>query len=168
MSGSTLGSLQRIVRQAVCITNPDPDLLGSLVLIPEVSFPPDLFAVVADDGDAAASNDDDDDDDDGYPFAHPSASSNLYNSRGFESEEEDGDESSDVDQVGRVQTQANEVMSGSMQSIVDGLMEWGDQYDSADDISLPSGMAVSMMLEEAGMVGKPSLSDDGFDPDLLG
>ena len=40
--------------------------------------------------------------------------------------------------------------------------------DSADDISLPSGMAVSMMLEEAGMVGKPSLSDDGFDPDLLG
>ena len=117
---------------------------------------------------SSSSNDDDDDDDDGYPFAHPSASSNLYNSRGFESEEEDGDESSDVDQVGRVQTQANEVMSGSMQSIVDGLMEWGDQYDSADDISLPSGMAVSMMLEEAGMVGKPSLSDDGFDPDLLG
>ena len=106
-----------------------------------------------------------------YPFANPSTSSNIYNSRGFESEEEDGDESSpDEDQVGRaeIQTQANEVMSGSMQSIVDGLMEWGDQYDSADDISLPSGMAVSMMLEEAGMVGKPSLSEDGIDPDLLG
>ena len=106
-----------------------------------------------------------------YPFANPSTSSNIYNSRGFESEEDDGDESSpDEDQVGRagIQTQANEVMSGSMQSIVDGLMEWGDQYDSADDISLPSGMAVSMMLEEAGMVGKPSLSDDGIDPDLLG
>ena len=106
-----------------------------------------------------------------YPFANPSTSSNIYNSRGFESEEDDGDESSpDEDQVGRagIQTQANEVMSGSMQSIVDGLMEWGDQYDSADDISLPSGMAVSMMLEEAGMVGKPSLSDDGIDPNLLG
>ena len=59
-------------------------------------------------------------------------------------------------------------MSGSMQGIVDGLMEWGDQYDSTDDISLPSGMAVSMMLEEAGVVGKPSLSDAAIDPDLLG
>ena len=109
--------------------------------------------------------------DDNYPFANPSTSANIYSSHGFESEEEDDDESSpDEDQVGRaeIQTQANEVMSGSMQSIVDGLMEWGDQYDSADDISLPSGMAVSMMLEEAGMVGKPSLSDDGIDPDLLG
>lgn len=108
---------------------------------------------------------------DNYPFANPSTSSNIYNSHGFESEEEDDDEiSPDEDQVGRaeIQTQGNEVMSGSMQSIVDGLMEWGDQYDSADDISLPSGMAVSMMLEEAGMVGKPSLSDDGIDPDLLG
>ena len=109
--------------------------------------------------------------DDNYPFANPSTSGNIYNSHECESEEEDGDESSpDEDQVGRaeIQTQANEVMSGSMQSIVDGLMEWGDQYDSADDISLPSGMAVSMMLEEAGMVGKPSLSEDGIDPDLLG
>jgi hypothetical protein len=99
-------------------------------------------------------------------FADPSTIDNIYNSRGFESDHEEPDE----EQVGRAETkaQANEVMSGSMQSIVDGLMEWGQQYDSADDLSLPSGMAVSMMLEEAGVVGKPSLSDAGIDPDLLG
>lgn len=42
----------------------------------------------------------------------------------------------------------NEAMTASMQSLVDGLMNWGGQYDSSQDFSLPSGMAVSIALEE--------------------
>jgi len=105
--------------------------------------------------------------DDNRPFTDPSSINSTYDSRGFESDHDGADEPDD-EQRGQSELQTSEAMSGSMQSIVDGLMEWGDQYDSTDDISLPSGMAVSMMLEEAGVVGKPSLSDDGIDPDLLG
>ena len=41
-----------------------------------------------------------------------------------------------------------ESMTDSMQSLVDGLMTWGGQWDSDDDISLPFGMAASLAIEE--------------------
>jgi len=68
--------------------------------------------------------------------------------------------------------EASEIMTGSMQSLVDGLMNWGGQYDSQEDMSLPSGMAVSMMLEESGVVGKNwdgggSAGRGIIDPDIL-
>lgn len=46
-----------------------------------------------------------------------------------------------------------DVMSSSMQSLVEGLMTWGGQYDSQDDLMLPSGMAASIALEESGIMG---------------
>jgi len=39
-----------------------------------------------------------------------------------------------------------------MLSIVDGLMEWGGQYDQEDDMDLPNGMAVSIALEESAIL----------------
>ena len=114
--------------------------------------------------DSSSSSDDSTSANDDRPFIDPSISINHVNeSHGLESDHDDADEPGDK-RIGR----ASEAMSGSMQSIVDGLMEWGDQYDSTDDISLPSGMAVSMMLEEAGVVGKPNPSDAAIDPELLG
>ena len=58
--------------------------------------------------------------------------------------------------------QEHEEMTNSMQDLVDGLMNWGDQYDSQEDMSLPNGMAVSMILEESGVFenGKNSVSPD--------
>jgi len=41
-------------------------------------------------------------------------------------------------------------LSNSMQSLVDGLMSWGGQYDSEDDLNLPVGMAASIVLEGSG------------------
>lgn len=113
--------------------------------------------------DRSGSSDDSTSANDGRPFIDPSSINHINDSHGLGSDRDGADEPDDK-QLGRT----SGAMSGSMQSIVDGLMEWGDQYDSTDDISLPSGMAVSMMLEEAGVVGKPSLSDAAIDPDLLG
>uniref|UniRef100_A0A7S2XRL3 PX domain-containing protein n=1 Tax=Attheya septentrionalis TaxID=420275 RepID=A0A7S2XRL3_9STRA len=45
----------------------------------------------------------------------------------------------------------NDIMSASMKSLVNGLMTWGDQYDSQDDLTLPAGMAASIALEESGI-----------------
>jgi len=45
----------------------------------------------------------------------------------------------------------NDMMTASMQSLVDGLMNWGGQYDSSQDLSLPSGMAVTIALEGSQM-----------------
>lgn len=42
-------------------------------------------------------------------------------------------------------------LTASMQSLVDGLMSWGGQYDSEDDLNLPVGMAASIVLEESGI-----------------
>merc|ERR1712130_910472 len=50
-------------------------------------------------------------------------------------------------------TDENDIMTASMQSLVDGLMTWGGKYDPQDDMSLPSGMAVSIALEESGVLG---------------
>ena len=47
----------------------------------------------------------------------------------------------------------NEVLTSSMQSLVNGLMNWGGQYDDEDDLALPTGMAASIALEESGMIG---------------
>ena len=44
--------------------------------------------------------------------------------------------------------QDKESMTDSMQSLVDGLMTWGGQWDSDDDVSLPFGMAASLAIEE--------------------
>ena len=49
----------------------------------------------------------------------------------------------------KVGTEDNEVLTSSMQSLVDGLMNWGGQYDSEDDFALPTGMAASIALEES-------------------
>jgi hypothetical protein len=40
-----------------------------------------------------------------------------------------------------------------MQSLVDGLMNWGGQYDDEEDLALPTGMAASIALEESCALG---------------
>lgn len=46
----------------------------------------------------------------------------------------------------------NEILTSSMQSLVNGLMNWGGQYDSEEDFALPTGMAASIALEESGVL----------------
>lgn len=43
----------------------------------------------------------------------------------------------------------NENMSASMQSLVDGLMTWGGQFEADDVFALPQGMAASIAFEES-------------------
>lgn len=50
----------------------------------------------------------------------------------------------------------NEILTSSMQSLVDGLMNWGGQYDEEEDLALPTGMAASIALEESGVLGSHS------------
>ena len=47
----------------------------------------------------------------------------------------------------------NEVLTSSMQSLVNGLMNWGGQYDDDEDFALPTGMAASIALEESCVLG---------------
>eukprot|EP00547_Thalassionema_nitzschioides_P003180 CAMPEP_0194213434 /NCGR_PEP_ID=MMETSP0156-20130528/14029_1 /TAXON_ID=33649 /ORGANISM="Thalassionema nitzschioides, Strain L26-B" /LENGTH=1116 /DNA_ID=CAMNT_0038941461 /DNA_START=280 /DNA_END=3630 /DNA_ORIENTATION=+ len=49
------------------------------------------------------------------------------------------------------ETEIENPLTESMQSLVDGLMSWGGQYDSEDDLNLPVGMAASIALEESGI-----------------
>ena len=58
-------------------------------------------------------------------------------------------------------TDENDVMTASMQSLVDGLMTWGGRYDPQDDMSLPSGMAVSIALEESGVLNSQENDAEG-------
>jgi len=51
------------------------------------------------------------------------------------------------------ESEAENVLSSSMQSLVDGLMSWGGQYDSEDDLNLPVGMATSIVMEGSGVAG---------------
>lgn len=51
------------------------------------------------------------------------------------------------------ESEAENILSTSMQSLVDGLMSWGGQYDSEDDLNLPVGMATSIVLEGSGIAG---------------
>jgi hypothetical protein len=46
----------------------------------------------------------------------------------------------------------NDPMSDSMQSLVDGLMNWGGKWDSDDDLALPHGMVASIAMEEASVL----------------
>jgi hypothetical protein len=50
----------------------------------------------------------------------------------------------------------NEIMTSSMQSLVDGLMNWGG-VDVEEDFALPTGMAASIALEESGAFGKAKI-----------
>ena len=45
----------------------------------------------------------------------------------------------------------NEALTSSMQSLVNGLMNWGGQYDSEEDFALPTGMAASIAMQESGV-----------------
>lgn len=47
--------------------------------------------------------------------------------------------------------EGNEILTASMQSLVDGLMNWGGQYDEEEDFALPTGMAASIALAESGV-----------------
>ena len=44
-------------------------------------------------------------------------------------------------------------VSASMQSLVEGLMNWGGQYSPEDDFTLPAGMAASIIMEESNAFG---------------
>jgi hypothetical protein len=50
-------------------------------------------------------------------------------------------------------SEADNVLSSSMQSLVDGLMSWGGHFDSEEDLNLPIGMATSIVLEGSGIAG---------------
>jgi hypothetical protein len=50
-----------------------------------------------------------------------------------------------------------EVLTASMQSLVDGLMSWGGQIEE-EDFALPTGMAASIALEESGALSSHTLS----------
>lgn len=50
-----------------------------------------------------------------------------------------------------VEITSDDGMTGSMQSLVDGLMNWGGQWDQEEDMPLPDGMAASI-LEEKGIL----------------
>lgn len=53
----------------------------------------------------------------------------------------------------------DEKLSASMQSLVDGLMNWGGGFDAEEDhFALPIGMAASIVLEENHECGKYSLA----------
>ena len=44
------------------------------------------------------------------------------------------------------------LLSASMQSLVDGLMNWDSQYESQEDLTLPSGLTASIVLEGSSAV----------------
>lgn len=47
----------------------------------------------------------------------------------------------------------DEILSGSMESLIDGLMNWGGGFDADEDhFALPAGMAASIVLEESSRV----------------
>lgn len=50
-------------------------------------------------------------------------------------------------------SEADNILSSSMQSLVDGLMTWGGHFDSEEDLNLPIGMATSIVLEGSGIAG---------------
>jgi hypothetical protein len=52
----------------------------------------------------------------------------------------------------KTDTDGEEALTSSMQSLVNGLMNWGGQYDSEEDFALPRGMAASIAMEESGVL----------------
>lgn len=53
------------------------------------------------------------------------------------------------------ETDGEDPLSSSMQSLVDGLMSWGGQYAAEEDFTLPSGMATSIVMEESNAMDAP-------------
>jgi hypothetical protein len=52
-----------------------------------------------------------------------------------------------------------DVLSASMQSLVEGLMTWGGGFDADEDhFALPAGMAATIALEESGALGTTTIS----------
>lgn len=50
-------------------------------------------------------------------------------------------------------------LSASMQSLVDGLMNWGGGFDAEEEhFALPAGMAASIALEESGVLGTTKIA----------
>jgi hypothetical protein len=49
------------------------------------------------------------------------------------------------------ENESENILSSSMQSLVDGLMTWGGQFDSEEDLNLPVGMATSIVMEGSGI-----------------
>lgn len=61
---------------------------------------------------------------------------------------------SSKDLAGDAVHQEKEVLSASMQSLVDGLMSWGGGFEAEEDhFALPAGVAASIALEESGALG---------------
>jgi hypothetical protein len=57
-----------------------------------------------------------------------------------------------VDPTNEIAASDNEVMTSSMQSLVDGLMNWGG-IDVEEDFALPQGMAASIAMEGSAVFG---------------
>jgi cellobiose-specific phosphotransferase system component IIA len=54
---------------------------------------------------------------------------------------------------------SEDLLSASMQSLVDGLMNWGGGFDAEEDhFALPAGMAASIALEESGALGATKIA----------
>jgi len=68
----------------------------------------------------------------------------MVSKSSISSEKERNEESSEKENV--------EALTSSMQSLVDGLMDWGG-IDVEDDFALPTGMAASIALEESAAFG---------------
>lgn len=59
----------------------------------------------------------------------------------------------DAEKLSTAESGEAEALTSSMQSLVNGLMNWGGQYDDEEDFALPTGMAASIALEESGVFG---------------
>ena len=62
---------------------------------------------------------------------------------------EDNNSTEEPDNGVSFSSQQKNALTDSMQSLVDGLMLWGGQWDSEDDLSLPRGMAASLAMDES-------------------
>jgi len=53
---------------------------------------------------------------------------------------------------------SEDILSESMQSLVDGLMNWGGGFDAEEDFALPAGMAASIALDESSAMGSTKIA----------
>lgn len=71
-------------------------------------------------------------------------------------EENNAGGSSSLHEPVRESSFTDEKLSASMQSLVDGLMNWGGGFEAEEDhFALPVGMAASIALEESHVLGNP-------------
>ncbi|KAL7575746.1 hypothetical protein ACA910_003078 [Epithemia clementina (nom. ined.)] len=65
-------------------------------------------------------------------------------------EQEEAVDSSVYHRLSRSETRGDEILSASMQSLVEGLMSWGGGLDADEEhMALPAGMAASIVMEES-------------------